>query len=186
MTPDEKAQTLVDDMREAQRIGQNIMDSHAKPTAKYLMLTLLADTIGEKVAPLTPCKRGCDHCCRIAVGISQHEADRIGAVTGRQPADLRRSPEAIADALDRAQVDNYGKPCPFLKDHACTVYEVRPMACRAHHSLADTAENCDSTGRTPHNCPTVPTLSVSHAMQEASAVIFFDDPVFGDIREFFP
>ena len=36
----------------------------------------------------------------------------------------------------------YRTPCPFLLDGACSVYKSRPFACRGHHSLNATPDDC--------------------------------------------
>lgn len=35
-----------------------------------------------------------------------------------------------------------GKPCPFLADVRCSVYEARPLVCRTYHSLRTSAALC--------------------------------------------
>ena len=37
-------------------------------------------------------------------------------------------------------------PCPFLKDGRCSIYEHRPLACRAHYALAN-PDNCKMPAR---------------------------------------
>ena len=96
------------------------------------------------------CRAGCDHCCYQVVGVTPPEALAIAA-------ELRRSlsPDALArvivhvnEAADRARgldaAERFSPdhPCTFLEAGRCTIYEVRPLACRGMNSL-DAAECSD-------------------------------------------
>jgi len=84
----------------------------------------------------TRCHRGCAHCCRIWVGITQDEALLLAECVrsgSAKPAMDRlehqrhwQSPEAFAaHPLEETR-------CVFLgEDGSCAVYEDRPSACRA-------------------------------------------------------
>lgn len=101
------------------------------------------------------CRAGCAHCCYQAVGVSAPEVfaihrylartrtagelaatlERVRATddrTRRMPASERLSPEL---------------PCPFLDAARCSIYEVRPLACRGKNSLD--AGACESTLHDP-------------------------------------
>ena len=71
------------------------------------------------------CKAGCSYCCHFHIAVSRQEADLLASVSGRQltvpttPASKFKGP----------------KPCPFLKDNQCSVYEFRPTSCRAYNVL---------------------------------------------------
>lgn len=73
-------------------------------------------------APAAACRSGCSHCCHVPVGVTEAEAKEIGLAIGRAPA--KNPPRAEGGDGD------YTKPCPFLKDNACSIYASRPMACR--------------------------------------------------------
>jgi hypothetical protein len=64
------------------------------------------------------CKKGCEGCCTGArgTGLTVCEAEYVCLV------ELFGEAEPAKDA------------CPFLKDHICTVYQYRPIACRAMNS----------------------------------------------------
>jgi Fe-S-cluster containining protein len=71
-----------------------------------------------------------------------------------------------------------GVPCPFLRGGECSVYAVRPLACRLHHVVEDDAAKCG---------PGKAQKPVSLEMKEfdaARAELFREEP-FADIREFF-
>ena len=69
------------------------------------------------------------------VSISIIEAERLSFISGRNLAAVSRPVRHRSDEFS-------GIPCPFLQDNACTVYEHRPFACRAHYSFDDTAYWC--------------------------------------------
>ncbi len=118
---------------------------------------------GKKLA----CGRGCCGCCeepimgyrpeaaRVARWLEQPENTearahflasypiwraRFGDTLVRLAATFANNPSAYRDAHVAAWAK--GVPCAFLRDGACTVYPVRPVACRTAHAL-DTAEFCN-------------------------------------------
>lgn len=66
------------------------------------------------------CRKGCGWCCHQRVGAAAVEVLAMARA-------LRDRPEARA-ALAAWQA---GQPCAFLKDGACSVYDVRPLKCRS-------------------------------------------------------
>jgi Fe-S-cluster containining protein len=91
------------------------------------------------------CQEGCDACCynrveltppealvlahHIAGKFSLAEKEAVLAILAGNLARTRgKSPAAVAGM--RAEL-----PCPLLKDRRCSVYPVRPLVCRAMHSL---------------------------------------------------
>jgi Fe-S-cluster containining protein len=102
----------------------------------------------EAVPPLDPpiiCQTGCHFCCFNQVEITPAEAVVIGDYVDRrftagEKADLRPRLEAAINfksgkskleiSLSRQEL-----PCPLLREGRCAIYEVRPLICRAMHSL---------------------------------------------------
>ncbi len=94
------------------------------------------------------CRAGCDHCCYQSVGVTPAEAlaivDYLRAT--RSSAELADLVHALAAARERNQgLDSKQRfspeyPCGFLRDGQCTIYPVRPLACRGMNSLD--AEEC--------------------------------------------
>jgi hypothetical protein len=92
------------------------------------------------------CRKGCDFCCHVNVTVTVLEAVRIAAAlaAGRQP---QRQSEILATAERLAGRDAEGRQalraaCPLLVDGACSVYEIRPLACRA--LLSQSARSCEA------------------------------------------
>ncbi len=113
------------------------------------------------------CRKGCGACCRQVVPVSQPEARQIAELVESLP-EPRRSviaerfaaagarlaqtdlPHRMAHAadLDDASRQNLAADyfrramaCPFLEDESCSIYEDRPLVCRAY-LVTTPAANC--------------------------------------------
>ncbi len=109
----------------------------------------------------------------------------IGRYVGREPVKLGRENSADPDTETMLREKYTGVACPFLVESKCSVYAVRPIACRLHHNLNDDETNCkigapDITGPRP----AVPQINLTPMTLAAAFVFIADD--YGDIREFFP
>ncbi len=92
-----------------------------KDIYKYL------EDYGDFVKTFSVCSKGCSHCCKIDVTITELEAKLIEEETHRK----RKPRQLIAST-------GHTSPCPFLGDGGeCTIYEVRPFHCRTFHTLDD-------------------------------------------------
>ena len=101
------------------------------------------------------CTPGCDHCCYNQVEVTPPEALVIGHFLERQlsPEERDRLLAKISKWLEVAA--GRGKeeiarrrqelPCPLLIDQRCSAYPVRPLVCRAMHSLD--AGQCEASLR---------------------------------------
>lgn len=123
------------------------------------------------------CRHGCLHCCHTPVTISSIEADLIGrhaGVTLAKPVqavslqtydDLNEATAALA-AIS-AQVEP--SPCPFLSHGTCTVYDVRPMACRLLLNLDDDSQcvlPAGPAGRAVSRHPGLLSNHIAHRQRE--------------------
>jgi hypothetical protein len=112
---------------------------------------MLARETEQKLA----CHDGCAHCCYQAVGVSAPEALAIYAhlQRTRSPEELDATLLRVRETDDRtrgmppAQRLSPDLPCPFLEQERCSIYEVRPLACRGKNSLDAAA--CERTLRDP-------------------------------------
>jgi Fe-S-cluster containining protein len=120
--------------RSAVQLGKAAMDSTS---------TLVGGLLSRAPPGAVACQAGCDHCCHQSVGITAPEALTIQAylVAKRTPAELdlllermRAFSRATRGLSSRERVSPH-LPCPLLEDHACSVYEVRPLSCRGMNSL---------------------------------------------------
>lgn len=148
---------------------------------RALRLIEISKEVASRVAPMTPCGKGCSHCCNQATTISRWEADRISKFNGRKHANppginpLERSRESLVDQYS-------GVPCPFLKNGNCTIYAVRPLPCIDHHSLWADPSVCDIANK---GAP-IPGFNQMELTFTQAALFFNEGVPFADIREFFP
>jgi|GEM_PF-704642 len=121
-------------VRTAVQLGKAAMDSTS---------TLVGGLLSRAPVGAVACQAGCDHCCHQSVGVTAPEALTIYAylVAKRTPAELglllerlRAFSRATRGLSSRERVSP-DLPCPLLEDHACSVYEVRPLSCRGMNSL---------------------------------------------------
>lgn len=91
----------------------------------------------------TECGPGCNACCYQNVEVSIPEAILVSLQVA-DPADPRRATIlAAADAVAGLGNDDRirdGRPCPLLVDGKCSVYDNRPLLCRA--TLSPCAQKC--------------------------------------------
>ena len=96
-----------------------------------------------KTGTKPPCKTGCFWCCYMQVRTTPLEVLCIvDFLRSRlRPRELSALQQRLA-ATDEATrgMDDYQRACakmicPLLVDGKCSVYPVRPIACRVHHSL---------------------------------------------------
>lgn len=94
---------------------------------KLAALRELAAMLAQALHNLTPCDKGCSHCCWMPTMLTQAEADAIGAELGRAP---------VTPSYTLHRNEHYtGVVCPFLKKGRCSIYASRPLACRFHYSM---------------------------------------------------
>ncbi|MGC9453902.1 MAG: YkgJ family cysteine cluster protein [Phycisphaerae bacterium] len=146
----------------------------ADEQVRLLRERLVAD--GEHV----PCKPGCSACCRFLVPISPPEAVRLIDELAKLPR-ARRKAFHLSFARSAMRIRAAGPPpashglaaisrwyanlhldCPLLQDDLCSIYPLRPLACReflATHS----AELCARPD--PADCQAVsPPVSIAEAI----------------------
>ena len=93
---------------------------------------------GHRVA----CRSGCTYCCMVPVAASAPEVLAIATFVRERFDEERQSSldqrvEAnisATEGMDMSQRDRVRLDCPFLEAGQCTVYEVRPIACRGYSS----------------------------------------------------
>ena len=111
--------------------------------------------LAQAPAGAVACKAGCDHCCHQPVGLTPPEALAIAAhlrekLTSQELVTVAaRFAQRARDTrgLSSAQRFSPDHPCPFLNRGQCSIYEVRPLACRGMNSLD--SEDCKRRLRDP-------------------------------------
>jgi hypothetical protein len=124
---------------------------NAMAAASHISDGLLARAPAGAVA----CKRGCDHCCFQSVGVTPPEALAIftyltETVSAAELVSVAARVAARHDEtrdLSIAERFSPAHPCPFLGGGQCTIYDVRPLACRGMNSLD--ADECATRLRDP-------------------------------------
>jgi hypothetical protein len=100
--------------------------------------------LAQAPAGAVACKAGCDHCCYQVVGATPPEVLAIvhHLRQTRSSEELERLREHVATLFERAHGLSSNErfspehPCAFLKEGgSCSIYEVRPLACRGMNSL---------------------------------------------------
>ncbi len=113
------------------------------------------------------CNEGCSHCCYQPIEIVNWEkyaiSDYIKTQFNEETVSIVRSnlikwadifnnehgtnpDEAYQDRKTfREKVNNNHISCPFLIDNRCSIYDVRPLACRSH-IMVDNPDYCKADG----------------------------------------
>lgn len=141
-----------------------------------------AEAFSKIINKHTPCSNGCSHCCYMGVAISDGEAKAISRFTGRQ---MHHKGKALEFALEYDAKQYATIPCTFLEDGKCSIYPVRPIACRLHHNLNDDASNCVVI-KVLDSMETTPSLDVRPIQFKAVDLALQAQEGFGDIRQYFP
>lgn len=104
----------------------------------------LVSEIAGKVWNKTDCTT-CANCCREAVPtLSQNDVDGLTRHLGMNTATFASRYLKPAESAEDNLWAMRGRPCPFLNDNRCAVYEYRPANCRDYPYL----DKPDFTART--------------------------------------
>lgn len=148
------------------------------PGNDLIRLHEIRDELTPLIASVAACKEGCNACCHMAVSMTSIDAERIADHIGVPAAKVQTNPD------NRENVSKYHSvPCPFLKKKRCTIYEVRPSACRTHFNVSKFPEVCDLV-----NFPNrdVPSVDLRPLWTAEGLVSLKMGAEIADIREFFP
>lgn len=156
-----------------------IINANASSRSKMQSLVRLADRINDAVSANVACQgNGCSKCCYQAVSVSGIEATWIHQKTGLP---MKSGISRNLDGLEAMRHEFFGKPCPFLKSGTCSIYEVRPIACRLSMSIAHSPYFCDT--QIPAELSAVPALNMNEFWLAYGMLSLKTD--IGDIRDFF-
>jgi hypothetical protein len=161
----------------------------ATASQRVVWLQRAASAWTKPMEPVAACRQGCAHCCHIAVTISSVEAELIGKHAGIKPQrpakavrlQSHRDLQSAQEAVKGLGPLPAPAPCPFLNDNACSIYAVRPMACRLLLNLDDDELLCRLV---PGKDIPVPYAN-SKQLQTLYLLAQVATPL-ADIRDFFP
>lgn len=110
------------------------------------------------------CKQGCSWCCFQTVFAVTHELLYISAYVQmnmsleKRQHILERARENVAQTLNKSLKEQARLkiPCPFLESGSCSIYQVRPMACRIY--LSSSVRACKREYDEPSNERVFPDL----------------------------
>lgn len=158
-------------------IAEQLRRDNSSAKSKLGKIYSLMAEVSQAVKPYVACGKGCSDCCKMNVSISVVEAERLSVVSGRPMA-------AVKYPARHPEKEFSGVSCPFLVERACSVYEARPYACRAHYSFDTSAYWCH---------PERSSAVEMSLLQMGGARQAYDEMVvssrlrgFADIRDFFP
>ncbi|MCO5358500.1 YkgJ family cysteine cluster protein [Acidovorax kalamii] len=159
LTDDERSAFLQSIARVRQRAGQALRQAQGADGADGALAFIAQlhrglDTVAEQArttGPQPACQAGCAHCCHLRVEATEPEVFHIAQHLRAQPATVRADAiSALQRHVATAQASTTRQACSFLVDERCSIYPVRPAACRKAHSLS--AKHCAEQSATiPQN-----------------------------------
>jgi Fe-S-cluster containining protein len=175
---DEYAVSLDASLKEREdSIPRRMRSVNASANAKLTKIYALVDELGAAAKDYVACRNRCSACCHMNVTISVIEAKQIETATGRVRA-------ALSSSRTHPPGEFSGRPCPFLKDSSCSIYPIRPFACRKHVSFDTTNFWCQPERSNLKEMPMIRFSGVEAAFSDVSGRN--GNGLFADIRDFFP
>ena len=114
----------------------------------YIAIDKYFDNAPEENKKGIQCKAGCTACCFIDVDISEDEAAIILNYCNENGIEIDKEYLEKQAAVGRKKYSELSR-CVFLKDDMCSVYPVRPIACRKHWVKTDPSL-CDFSNNIVH------------------------------------
>lgn len=103
--------------------------------------TLSAETVEASTPGNRPraCRAGCSHCCWAPAYGTPIDFAEIATVlletwSAQRLSEFRRKLDQYCSDLEAQRFEGFRRfrqPCPFLEDNLCSIYEFRPVSCRA-------------------------------------------------------
>lgn len=130
--------TLVNDVAEKIEHVHNIytaaIEKHGAVEALYPLLKQMDGMTAEGNKKVTvTCKKGCWYCCHMQVSITKEEAALIVYACEQHGIAIDKEHLKKQLGMDQnAHCRSEHSACVFLKDKLCSIYDVRPTACRKY------------------------------------------------------
>lgn len=163
--------------RREHAIARTLALDNASPQSKLRKISRLIEEFSSLFVPFVACEKGCSSCCRMNITISKVEADYIHRQSGR-------SSIHIAGTRAHRLEEFLGKPCPFLSQNTCTIYEFRPYVCRKDVSFDTTSYWCEPSRALYATLPMVGFSGIDDALSAVTGKASSD--IVANIRDFFP
>jgi Fe-S-cluster containining protein len=162
-----------------------LVDIKMARVSKLIILRKIIDKFNDIIYSYTACSKGCSSCCYMATLTFSIEVEEIGIRVGKKPKPFKGIFKNIDDAtLTKVQDEIQGIPCTFLKDNQCSIYDIRPLACRLHHNLSEVSFMCDTSLKSEDTC--IPKIDFPQFTFAMVVMLSGDGNKMGDIREAFP
>lgn len=129
-------------IKKEEALFEKMSKHRGNPLTKLRFLYEFMDEIYTLVNQFTPCNKGCNHCCKYSVLITDIEVAYIEATTK-----IKRLKTLLPHK------NFHGCPCPFLKNGSCGIYQARPFVCRRHVTMCHTSIWCDPNRSNDHTFP---------------------------------
>lgn len=92
------------------------------------------------------CKKGCSHCCNMNVDMNEYEAAAIVDYCVRNSISIDEETLELQEHLSEVQrFKSKFRKCVFLVNNECSIYPVRPIACRKYFVTSAPAD-CNKFG----------------------------------------
>lgn len=120
-------------------------------------LDVLIDRAASSSTKTTACRNGCNYCCYYRVDVSADEVLLVSNFIHSRMSDehvqaIRTRAQQNAKVINLLSVEQHMKTnveCCFLIGGSCSIYPVRPIACRSFH--ATDVDNCRLSYEQPEN-----------------------------------
>lgn len=131
------------------QIAKGLKDGGTRAGAAEAMLPILDEAVEKKIVEKfkdqLSCRRGCSHCCHQRVDTTIAEAELILDWTDRHNVEIdweRAEQQKDWEVGEYITQGRENAKCIFLKNNECSIYEVRPAACRKYFVVTP-AQFCD-------------------------------------------